>query len=144
MSERKQNKSVRVGIVGSRNWQNHKKIKDAIFNLKNKFGENLIIVSGGCPNGADAMAKKYALEFDCFYREYNPSHTNQNLYSAMNEGFYGKPYAPKNFFHRNKLLARGVDYLMAFIPNGEEASGTIHTIKEARKCIATKKIVVIS
>ena len=105
MSERTKSKAVKIGIVGSRNWQNHKKMKDMIYSLKNRFGENLIIISGGCPNGADAMAKKYALEFECYYREYNPSHTNQNLYSVMNEGFYGKPYSPKNFFHRNKLLA---------------------------------------
>ena len=135
---------VRVGIIGSRNWQNHKKVKDTIYNLKQKFGENLIIISGGCPNGADAMAKKYALEFDCFYREYNPSHTNKNLYSAMNDGFYGKAYTPKNFFHRNKLLARGVDYLIAFMPEDDESNGTIHTIKEAKKCIDVKKIIVIS
>jgi predicted Rossmann fold nucleotide-binding protein DprA/Smf involved in DNA uptake len=144
MSQRITKTSVRVGIIGSRNWQNHKKVKDTIYNLKQKFGESLIIISGGCPNGADAMAKKYALEFDCFYREYNPSHTNKNLYSAMNEGFYGKVYTPKNFFHRNKLLARGVDYLIAFIPEDDESNGTIHTIKEAKKCIDVKKIIVIS
>jgi len=144
MSERKQSTSVRVGIIGSRNWQNHKKIKDTIFNLKKKFGDTLIIISGGCPNGADYMAKKYALEFECYYREYNPSHTSKNLYSAMNEGFYNKAYTPKNFFHRNKLLAGGIDYLIAFVPKDEKSSGTVHTIKEAKKCIDIKKIIVIS
>ena len=42
MSERKQNKSVRVGIIGSRNWQNHKKVKDTIFSLKSRFGEKTL------------------------------------------------------------------------------------------------------
>ena len=144
MSERKQNPSVKVGIIGSRNWQNHKKVKDTIFNLKQRFGDSLIIISGGCPNGADFMAKKYALEFECYYREYNPSHTSKNLYSAMNEGFYNKKYTPKNFFHRNKLLANGIDYLIAFVPQDEKASGTMHAISEAKKRIDDKKIVVIS
>jgi len=110
--------------------------------LKNKFGENLIIVSGGCPQGADKMAKKYALEFSCYYKEFNPSHTGKNLYSAMNEAFYNKPYIPKNFFHRNKLLAKDVDYLVAFIPRGEDSKGTLHIIKEANKL--DKKVVIIS
>ena len=104
----------------------------------------MIIISGGCPNGADFMAKKYALEFECYYREYNPSHTSKTLYSAMNEGFYNKKYTPKNFFHRNKLLANGIDYLIAFVPQDEKASGTMHAISEAKKRIDDKKIVVIS
>lgn len=113
-----------------------------IFQLKNKFGEDLIIVSGGCPNGADRMAKKYALEMGCYYKEFNPSHTPQNLYSVMSEAFYGKEYSPKNFFHRNKLLAKSVDYLIAFIPSDDPSKGALHTIKEANKF--GKKVVIIS
>ena len=41
---------------------NLKKIKDFIFKLKNEKGSDTIIVSGGCPTGADRYAKKYALE----------------------------------------------------------------------------------
>ena len=53
---------LRVGIVGSRKYENRKKIKDFIFKLKNEKGTNTIIVSGGCKSGADRYAKKYALE----------------------------------------------------------------------------------
>ena len=60
----------------------------------------------------------------------------------MNEGFYGKTYSPKNFFHRNKLLAKSSDYIIAFITEGEKSSGTLHTIKEAHKL--NKKIVIVS
>jgi len=142
MSERSSSSPVKVGIVGSRTWQNKKKVKEMIYSLKQKFGDQLIILSGGCPHGADALAKKYALEFECYYREFNPSHTNKNLYSAMNEGFYGKTYSPKNFFHRNKLLAKSSDYIIAFITEGEKSAGSLHTIKEAHKL--NKKIVIVS
>lgn len=142
MSQERSQSPVKVGIVGSQNWQNKKKIKEMVYSLKEKFGDRLIILSGGCPNGADAMAKKYALEFECYYREFNPSHTNKNLYSAMNEAFYGKPYTPKNFFHRNKLLAKASDYIIAFIPEGQKSPGTLHTIREAHKL--NKKIVIVS
>jgi predicted Rossmann fold nucleotide-binding protein DprA/Smf involved in DNA uptake len=132
----------KIGIVGSREYSNKRKIKDTIFQLKNKFGEDVEIVSGGAPDGADRFAKKYALDFELRYKEFNPSHTVMNLYSACNEAYYGKKYSPRHFFHRNKLLAKYVDYVIAFIPRGIESRGTLHTIKEAHKL--NKKIVVIS
>ena len=39
---------LRVGIVGSRKYENRRKIKEFIFKLKNEKGTDTIIVSGGC------------------------------------------------------------------------------------------------
>lgn len=124
---------MKVGIVGSRQYENYRKIKDMIYKLSQRFGNDLTIISGGCPHGADKYAKKYALELGCQYKEHNPAHTVRNLYSAMNESFYNKEYKPRNFFHRNKFLAKDVDYLIAFIPDGVAAGGTADTIKHAKK-----------
>ena len=52
---------MKVAIVGSRRYENKKKIKDFVFKLKQQYGNNTIIVSGGCKTGADRYAKKYAL-----------------------------------------------------------------------------------
>jgi hypothetical protein len=73
---------MKIGIVGSREYQNFRKVKDTIFALKNKFGDKTTIVSGGCKDGADKFAKKYAIELGCNYIEFNPAHTPKNLYSA--------------------------------------------------------------
>ena len=132
----------KIGIVGSREYSNKRKIKNTIFELKKRFGEDLEVVSGGCLHGADRYAKKYALDFEIRYREFNPAHTVQNLYSAMHENYYGKEYKPKNFFHRNKLLAKYVDYIIAFIPEGVLSNGTVDTIKHAKKL--GKKVVIIT
>lgn len=134
MSSRKSHPNIiRVGLVGSRSYENRRKIKDTIYKLTLKFGcDNLEIVSGGCPHGADKYAKKYALELQCHYKEFNPSHTQKNFYSAMPDRFYEKPYHVQNFFHRNKFLAKYVDYLIAFIPEGIESKGTLHTVKQAK------------
>ncbi len=132
---------MRIGVIGSREYQNFRKIKDTIFLLTKKF-ENLTIVSGGCRDGADKFAKKYAIELGCSYLEFNPAHTPKNLYSALHENYYGKIYQPKNFFHRNKMLANYVDCLIAFIPKDGKSSGSEHTIKEAKKM--NKKVVIIS
>ena len=133
---------MKIGIVGSREYQNFRKVKDTIFRLKKKFGEDLTIISGGCLDGADKFAKKYAIELECKYIEYNPGHTPKNLYSALSENYYGKKYAPKNFFHRNKMIAIASDYLIAFIQSGKKSSGAEHTIKEAKKL--NKNVVIIS
>jgi len=132
---------MKVGIVGSRNYENKRKIKECIHRLKNEC-ESLLIASGGCRQGADKYAKKYALELGCEYLEFNPSHTPKNLYSALHENYYNKTYNPGNFFTINTMLAKYCDIVIAFIPNGEDAKGTNHTIKEAKKY--NKKVVIIS
>ena len=132
---------MRVGIVGSRLYENKRKVKELIFRLKN-IHSDLLIVSGGSKSGADKYAKKYALELECNYLEFNPSHTPKNLYSGLQESYYNKPYNVKNFFSRNTMLAKYCDVVIAFIPNGDEARGTSHTIGEAKKF--NKKVVIIS
>ena len=96
---------LRVGIVGSRKYENRKKIKDFIFKLKNEKGTDTIIVSGGCKTGADRYAKKYALELGLQYQEFPPFHDNWNIYCPKDQKDYGKPYNVKNFFARNKIIA---------------------------------------
>ena len=58
---------MKIGIVGSRRYENRKRIKDFIFKIKQEKGEDTIIVSGGCKDGADRYAKKYALELGLQY-----------------------------------------------------------------------------
>ena len=124
---------MKVAIVGSRRYENKKKIKDFIFKLKEQYGEKTIIVSGGCKSGADRYAKKYALELGLQYEEYPPFHDVHNLYCTMPSSRYGKPYSMKNFFARNKIIAGTSDIVVGFIPEGVESNGTNSTLKYAEK-----------
>jgi len=133
---------MKIGIIGSRLYENKRKIKETIFELKRMFGDELTIFSGGCTDGADRYAKKYALELGCKYIELNPSHTPKNLYSYMREDWYGKTYSIRNFHVRNKILASVVDRLIAFIPKGDPAIGAASAIMYAEKF--NKKCVVIT
>ena len=133
---------MRIGIVGSRTYENKRKIKETIFKLKNKFPEELVIVSGGAKDGADKYVKKYALELECQYLEFNPAHTIKNLYSALHENYYNQPYNVKNFFTRNTMIAKYCDIVIGFVPDNGESKGTDHTLSEAKKY--NKKVVVIS
>ena len=133
---------MKVAIVGSRRYENKKKIKDFIFKLKQQYGEKTIIVSGGCKTGADRYAKKYALELGLMYEEYPPFHEPYNLYCTMPESRYGKEFNIKNFFARNKIIAGTSDFIAAFIPEGVEANGTKNVLEYAKKL--NKKRIIIS
>lgn len=105
---------MKVALIGNTDWQNRRKIKDTLFQLKNKFPDNLIILGAGGTEGANHMVKKYALEFDLQYTEYNPSFSGFNIYSAMSESYYGKPYHFSQLHHRMKLLAQACEYMIIF------------------------------
>ena len=132
---------MRVCLIGSSYWSNKKKIKDTILGLKERFGDNLDIVSGGNTFGADPIIKKYSLEMDCNYKEFNPAHTQQNLYSVMPSTFFEKNYTPKNFFVRNKIMIGYSDCIMLFIPKDKKTKSELNIIKCSKKM--NKKIVII-
>ena len=133
---------MKVAIVGSRRYENKKKIKDFIFKLKQQYGEKTIIVSGGCKTGADKYAKKYSLELGLMYEEYPPFHEVHNLYCSLPESRYDKPFSMRNFFARNKIIAGTSDFIVAFIPEGVEANGTKNVLEYAKKL--NKKRIIIS
>lgn len=133
---------IQVGVCGSPLYENKREIQDTIFKLKKTFGDALTIVSGGRKDGADKYVKKYAMEFGCQYKEFNPSHTKRNLYSVLPDWYFGKPYSPRNYFIRNKSLVEYVDYLIVFKEEGKTNTDIEQLIKEAIK--SEKKLVVIS
>jgi|15BtaG_2_1085339.scaffolds.fasta_scaffold00531_7 hypothetical protein len=132
---------MRVCLIGSSYWSNKIKIKDTILGLKNKFGDDLVIVSGGNSFGADPIIRKYSLEMDCNYKEFNPAHTQQNLYSVMPENFFNRIYSPKNFFVRNKIMVGYSDCIILFIPKNKKTKSELNVIKCSKKM--NKKIVII-
>jgi predicted Rossmann fold nucleotide-binding protein DprA/Smf involved in DNA uptake len=125
---------TRVGIVGSRRYTNRRKIKDFVFLCKEQFGSDLEIVSGGCRDGADAYAKKAALELEIRYVEFPPAHEPYNSHCHLPAYRYGKPYHVGNYFQRNRQIAEYSDVVVAFIPNdGNGSKGTMSTINHAKK-----------
>ena len=132
----------KIAIVGSRVYDNKVSIKDFIFKIKNNFGLDTEIVSGGQKDGADGFAKKYALEFGLKYVEFPPSHYNWNMHCKLPATKYNKPYYVSNYFKRNKQIAEYADYIVAFIHKNSKTNGAMHTIKEAQKL--NKKYIIIN
>ena len=132
---------IKIGIVGSRKYTDKRRIKDLIFEIKEKYGDGVEIVSGGQRDGAVGFSKKYALEFDMSYVEFPPSHYNHNMHCILPRGEYNKPYYVSNYFKRNKQIAEYSNIIVAFIPEGLESRGTMDTIRHAEKLKKLVKII---
>jgi hypothetical protein len=103
---------IKVAVIGSTGWQNKRKVQQTLQELKKKFNDDLVVISAGGNEGANFMVRKYALEFGIDYKEFNPSFSGFNLYSAMPETYYGKSYHFSQLHHRMKLIAEKCDYMM--------------------------------
>ena len=132
--------SIKIGIVGSRRYTNKQKIKDLIFEIKEKYGDEVEIVSGGQKDGADGYAKKFTLEFDMKYVEFPPAHYSWNMHCKLPATEYNKQYYVTNYFKRNKQIAEYSDIIVAFIQKGVKSRGTMNTIHYDEKL---KKLVQI-
>ena len=60
----------------------------------------------------------------------------------MSDDYYEKPYHVSQFHHRNMLIARDCDVMMAFIANGADSGGSMSAIKRAKKL--NKRVTIIS
>jgi len=133
---------MKIGLIGSRRYTNSRRIKEFIYKLKEKFGEDITIVSGGQQYGADGYAKKFALEFDMKYVEFPPRHYAYNQHCICEATEYNRAYRIWNYNDRNKQIAEYSDKIVAFIPNGIESKGTMNTIGHAKKL--EKKTIIIN
>jgi len=133
---------MKVAIIGSRDYENKRRIQEFIFKLKKKYSNELEIVSGGQRDGTDGFAKKYALEFDIKYSEFPPAHYTFNQHCVLESYKYGRPYAVWHYHDRNKHLIEYSDVVVAFVPKGELSNGTESALKEALK--KEKKYVIIN
>ena len=126
-----------MSVVGN----NKQKVKDLIFEIKQKYGDEVEIVSGGQKLGADGYAKKFALEFDLDYVEFPPAHYSHNIHCKLSAKHYNKPYYVSNFFKRNKQIAEYSNILVAFVQEGIESRGTMNTVSHAEKLKKMVKII---
>ena len=132
---------IKIAIVGSRAYTNKQKVKDLLFEIKQKYGDEVEIVSGGQKLGADGFAKKYTLEFDMNYTEFPPAHYSHNMHCKLPPQHYNKPYYISNYIKRNKQIAEYSNIVVGFLQKGIESRGTMDTIGHAKKLKKMVKII---
>ena len=92
--------NMNIAIIGSPKYDSVRAVRDFLFNIKQKLGTDVNIITRGNKDGCEKWVRKYALEFGFRYTEYNSAHTNRNLYSGMNNDYYDKPYHPTQKLHQ--------------------------------------------
>ncbi len=113
---------MRVIICGSRDWSDHRAIQDILSGYR-QFDQEVTIVHGGCPSGADAIADAIARGFGLTV-EVHPA----------DWGTHGKVAGPRRNLEMAKL---GADMCWAF-KNGFNwnlsKGGTENMVLCASKC----------
>lgn len=105
---------MRIALIGDERYENRGEIKDLIWKLKQKFGDQLVILSRGNKMGIEKWVRKFCIEMDVKYIEYNLASTSMNLYSGMSEEYYDKPYHATQKLHQYDLIAQNADKIMYF------------------------------
>jgi hypothetical protein len=111
---KKDSTNMRVALIGSPKHENRGEVKELIWNLKKKFGDELILITRGQSAGIERWVRKFALELGCKYIEYNSANTPMSLYSGMTKEYYGKPFHPTQPLHQYDCLVRGSDKIVHF------------------------------
>ena len=105
---------MKIALIGDENYENRGELKETIFKLKEKIGEDLTIITRGKKNGVEKWVRKYALEMNLKYIEFNPAHTSRTLYSGMEDEYYDKPYHPTQPLHQYDCIVHNSDKIVYF------------------------------
>ena len=105
---------MKIALIGDEKYENRGELKETIFKLKEKFGEDLTIITRGKKNGVEKWVRKYALEMNLKYIEFNPAHTSRTLYSGMEDEYYDKPYHPTQPLHQYGCIVHNSDKIVYF------------------------------
>jgi hypothetical protein len=116
---------MRVGIVGSRRRNRPKdfaQVYTVIKTAQDEYGSDLVIVSGGCSEGADRFAKLVCETLGVTIVEYVP-----NLVGVRD---YGD--AVKRYYARNREIVEDSDKIIAQVA-ADRQGGTENTIRHAKE-----------
>lgn len=133
---------LKIGITGSRRWDDKIKIKNTIFKLKNKYNDKCTIVSGGTGEGVDAFVKKFCLEFNLDYAEVRPNHFDWSPYCVEPPYMYSKDFRPNFYYSRNTKLVKEIEVLILCVTKDETSLVMKDLVQQCeKKC---KKLLIMT
>jgi hypothetical protein len=113
---------MKIGIVGSRRRTSavdRQLVFDLVKEMIAKHGDELVLVSGGCPQGADGFTEQAADYFGVSMLVHYPA--KEPKAASYSE-------ATKRFYARNKKIARDSDHLYALVMP-DRTGGSENTVK---------------
>ena len=135
---------IKIGMIGSKMFEDIVKIKDFMYLIKQKYKDNpnnVTIITGGYKYGADNHIKKIALEWGFDFESIPTFHDTHNMYvpEDLPPSKFGRKWNMKHFYARNKLISNRSDMVVLF-GSGESISDKI--IEYAKE--KNKKFVIIN
>lgn len=123
---------VYLGIVGSRrrNSESDKNLIREQLKVFLKLNKKIVLVSGGCPKGADRFAEELAKEFDLEIIIYRPDLT------GCKQGWE----FTKRYYERDKLIAERSNVLIACVAS-DRKGGTEKTIQHFKIFNSPEKLI---
>jgi transposase len=93
---------MKIAIVGNYNYTNTSLVKDMLFGLKEKYGEELKIISTGNTHGIEFLVKQSSISLNIKYIEFPLYSCEYNSYCQEN----GKEYYlyNKNYSNKHKYI----------------------------------------
>ena len=106
---------MRIGIIASRNFENMTAIRTLIDKINSDIGKtNVIIYSAGHSIG-DEKVKKFTLQYEIEYKEFNPAYSGQNMFSYEPKKYFeGKNWHLSQEIHRYQRMFMIIDKLFVF------------------------------
>jgi len=125
---------LRIGITGSNEYEDKRKIKEFLFKFKGQ--PNAEVICRGNKDGADKYIKKYALEFGLNYVEVPIAHTSRSLYSQLPEAYFNKPFSIRNYFIQQNIYIKQCDKFVIFTHSGDRIiNNLLNAINKIKKNI---------
>lgn len=119
-------KKYKIAVIGSRDYND----KEAIFRyLESKINKISMLVSGGCPNGADYWANEFAKKKGLSILIHYPEWYNENGVFIKGAGF-----------HRNYKIVRDSDIVIAWWTGSKGTENTIQIAKKQNKQVIIHKV----
>jgi hypothetical protein len=124
-------------VTGSRSWTDEQAIRDALASVISQYGpENVVVVHGGCPQGADALADRIASGWTGVTVERHPADWDAPCRPTCRHGYKTRAdrtrYCPSAGIYRNQAMVDlGADICLAFQVGNSK--GTADCIRRAEK-----------
>ena len=128
-----------IGVVGSRrrnSGEDRQLVYKTIHHLRQRIGGNTILVSGGCPKGADLFAEEYAEMHRLPIIRHLPDQTQLREDVPKRAAYAIINYA------RNELIAKDADVLIACVAL-DRKGGTEDTIRKFKKLHPDREVILV-
>ena len=127
-----------LGVVGSRercSKEDYKMIEDRILSFYDTHERNLILVSGGCPNGGDKFARDIAYIYGIPILIFYPDKQN-----PPDTGNPKRDYAILAYSRNTEIAKRSTVLIALTSPNSR---GTNHTVSEFEKYRRGQELIIL-